>query len=176
MRDSFRTNVEFAAQIVVAIAVVVVAGLLIKRLVFTQPPRALNVPRISAGERLNLPDVDWKQNKKTLVFFLNKDCHYCTSSAPFYRELIDEASKQNVTLLAVLPNSAEESRAYVQSIKLPIDDIRTGPLAPYKIPGTPAVLFVNSNGTVERVWFGDASGREKQIREEFLTSVEKTVD
>jgi AhpC/TSA family len=176
MRDSIRNNIEFWAQIVVTIAVVVVAGLLIKRLIVPPQPSALNLPRITAGERLNLPDVDWRQNKKSLVFFLNKDCHYCTTSAPFYRQLTDEASKQNVRLLAVLPNSAEEARAYVQSIKLPIDDIHIGPLASYKIPGTPTVLFVNSSGTVAGVWFGDASGREKQIREEFLTLAEKPVD
>jgi len=176
MRDSVRRNVEFVAQIVVAIAVVVVAGLVIKRLIFVQKPTVSNVPRISAGERLNLPDVDWKQNRKTLVFFLNKDCHYCTTSAPFYRELTDEASKQNVRLLAILPNSAEDAKAYVESIKLPIDDIHTSPLSPHKIPGTPTVLFVNSSGTVEGVWFGDVSGREKQIREQFLMLAEKPLN
>ena len=176
MRGTIRTNIEFGAQIVVTVAVVIVAGLLIKRLIFTQQPSALNSPRISAGERLNLPGIDWKQNKKSLVFFLNKDCHYCTTSAPFYRQLTDEASKQNVRLLAFLPNSAEEARAYVQSIKLPIDEIQTSPLSPYKIPGTPTVLLVNSSGIVEGAWFGDASGREKQIREEFLTLAEKPVD
>ena len=176
MRNSFRTNVEFAAQIIVAIAVVTVAGVLIKRMVFPAQPRPSRVANISAGERLGLPDVDWKLNRKSLVFFLNKDCRYCTSSAPFYRQLTDEASKQNVRLLAVLPNSAEEAKAYVQSIKLPIDDIRTGPLASYKIAGTPTLLFVNSSGIVERVWFGDASGRENEIRESFLTFVTNPLD
>src|ERR1051326_6270835 len=176
MRHSIRTNVEFGAQIAIAIAVVMVAGVHIKRLIFPQHPNASNIPRISAGERLNLPDVDWKQNGKSLVFFLNKDCHYCTTSAPFYRQLSDEASKQNVRLLAVLPNSMEEARAYVESIKLPIHDIYTSPLSMHKIPGTPTVLFVNSGGSVERVWFGDVSGREKQIREEFLTLAEKHID
>src|SRR5689334_18742769 len=168
MSSNVRTNIEFAAQIVVAIAVVVVAGVLVKRLVFPPQPTPFYAAHISAGERFDLPDVDWKLNKKTLVFFLNKDCRYCTTSAPFYRQLIDEAFKQHVTLLAVLPNSPEEARAYVESIKLPITDIRTGPLAAYKIAGTPTLLFVNSSGTVERVWYGDAAGREKQIREEFL--------
>ena len=173
MRNTFRSNAEFAAQIVVAIAVVVVAGVLIKRMVFPPQPSPSRGAHINVGERLDLPDVDWKLNKKSLVFFLNKDCRYCTKSAPFYRQLTDEASKQNVRLLAVLPNSAEEAKAYIESIKLPIADIRTGALASYKIAGTPTLLFVNSSGTVERVWFGDASGREKQIRDEFLAVAEK---
>jgi thioredoxin-related protein len=174
--SSFRTNIEFGAQIVIAIAVLVVAGIIVKRHIFPEQRTPFNRHSISAGERLNLADVDWKQNKKTLVFFLNKDCRYCTSSAPVYRQLTEEAFKQNVKSLAVFPHSAEEAKAYLESIKLSIDEILISPLPPYKIAGTPTVLFVNNSGTVEGVWVGDASRREKQIREEFLTLAEKPVD
>lgn len=176
MRNSFRTNIEFGAQIVIAIAVLVVAGIIVKRHISPDQRTALKMPGISAGERLNLADVDWKQNKKSLVFFLNKDCRYCTSSAPVYRQLTEAAFKQNVKSLAVFPHSAEEAKAYLESIKLSIDEVLISPLAPDKIAGTPTVLFVNSSGTVEGVWVGDASGREKQIREEFLTLAEKPVN
>lgn len=175
MQSRFRTNIEFGAQILMAIAVLVVAGIIVKRQVVPER-RTVNIPAISAGERLNLANVDWNQNRKSLVFFLNKDCQYCTSSAPFYRQLKEEAIKQNVKSLAVFPHSIEEGKAYLASIQLSIDEIYTSPLAPYKIPGTPTVLFVNSSGTVEKGWFGDVSGREKQIREEFLTLAEKPVD
>ncbi len=173
MQNNVRANIELGAQIAIAIAVLVVSGVLVKRQFFPRQLSPANVPRISAGERLELSDVDWKQNKRSLVFFLNKDCHYCTSSAPFYRQLTEEAARRSVKSLAVLPNSIEDAKAYIHSIELPIDDVRTGPLSSYKIPGTPTVLFVNSRGTVERAWFGDASGKEKQIREEFLALVEK---
>lgn len=175
MRNGFRSNIEFGAQIVVAIAVLVVGGIIVKRHFFPEQRTPFNMPTISVGERLNLADVNWKENKKSLVFFLNKDCQYCTSSAPLYRKLKEEALKQNVKSLAVFPNSAEEAKAYLESIQVSIDEIHTGPLASYKIPVTPTVLFVNSSGTVERAWFGDASGRENQIREEFLTLAEKPV-
>lgn len=173
MQNSLRSNIELSAQIVIAIAVLVVAGIFVKRQFFQE---GRNTPAISAGERLNLADIDWKQNKKSLVFFLNKDCHYCTSSAPVYRQLKEEAQKQNVKSLAVFPHSIEEAKVYLESVQLSFDEIRSSPLAPYKIPGTPTVLFVNSSGTDQKVWFGDVSGREKQMREEFLTLAEKTVD
>jgi len=104
MQSRFRTNIEFGAQIVIAIAVLLVAGIIVKRHILPDQGTALKMPGISAGERLNLADVDWKQNKKSLVFFLNKDCRYCTSSAPVYRQLTEEAFKQNVN----------QSRAFVQ--------------------------------------------------------------
>lgn len=175
IRNNLRANIELCAQIVVAIAVIVVAGVIVKRHVFPQRPTPLNVQGIAAGEHLNLPDVDWKRTQKTLVFFLNKDCHFCTSSAPFYREWIEEASsKQNFSLVAVLPNSPEEAKTYIQSIGLPIADIHIGPLTPYKIVGTPTVLLVNESGIVEKVWFGGVSGKEKQMRDELLASIEKS--
>ncbi len=169
MRDSLRTNVEFAAQIAIAIAVLVVAGVIVKRHVFPERPIPQNIPGIRAGDQLHLQDVDWKLNQKTLVFFLNKDCHYCTTSAPFYRQLIEEASKQNVRSLAVFPNSPEEAQEYIRSIALPIVEIRTGPLSSYKIAGTPTVVLVDGGGSVEGVWVGDTSGREKRVKEEFLS-------
>ena len=173
MQNSLRSNIELGAQIVIAIAVLLVAGIIVKRNFF---PEGRTMPAIRAGERLNLAGIDWKQNKKSLVFFLNKDCHYCTSSAPVYRQLQEEARKQNVKSLAVFPHSIEEAKAYLESIQLSFDEIHSSPLAPVKIPGTPTVLFVNSSGTVEKVWFGDVSGREKQMLEEFLTLTEKAVD
>jgi hypothetical protein len=175
MQKSLRSNVELGAQIVIAIAVLVVAGIIVKRQ-FENGRTTVDMPAIRAGERLTLADIDWKLNKRSLVFFLNKNCHYCTSSAPVYRQLNEEAQKQNVKSLAVFPHSIEEAKVYLESIQLSFDEIHSSPLAPHKIPGTPTVLFVNSSGIVEKVWIGDVSGKEKQMLAEFLTLAQKTVD
>ncbi len=172
MRTNLRANVELGAQIIIAVAVVVVAGVFVKRQLF--PRYAENLPRINAGERLNIPEVNWRNSERTLVLFLNKTCHYCKSSAPFYRELVEAASRRNVKSVAVLPNSIEEAKAYLSSVELSVDDVRTGPFSSYKIPGTPTVLIVNSEGMVERVWFGATAGREKEMRDEFLALLERS--
>src|SRR6185369_17913151 len=113
MRASVRSNIELAAQVVIAIAVVIAAGVLVKRNVWPGSAGG-RIASISAGERLNVPNVDWAQNKKSLVFFLKKDCPYCTSSATLYRQLMDEAAKRNVKCIAVLPNSPDDARKYLQ--------------------------------------------------------------
>jgi hypothetical protein len=176
MQNSLRANLEFGAQIVIAVAVLAVAGVIVQRHVFPRQLPYPNMAGITAGERLNISDVDWKRSKRSLVFFLSKDCYYCTSSAPFYRQLTVEAAKRNVTLLAVLPDSPADAKAYLQSIKLPIEDLRTGPLSSYKIAGTPTVLLVNTSGAVEKVWFGATTGRENQILEEFLILTEEPLN
>ena len=177
MRNSVRANVELVAQIVIAVAVVVAAGVLVKRTVFPRQSNPSSFPRISAGERLNVPDIDWKQNKKSLVFFLKKDCPYCTTSAPFYRQLIEDASKRNVKSVAILPNSIDEAHKYLQYLELLIEDVQTGPLSSYKISGTPTVLFVDSQGIVRSAWFGAQPEREKEMRDKLVELFEsKTND
>ncbi|SRR6266498_4721320 len=130
MRNT-RANLELVAQIAIAIASIVVAGVLVKRHLFA-PQSHTNVPQISAGEKLNVPNVDWEKNKKSLVFFLRKGCVYCTASAPFYRELVTEASKKNVTSIAILPQSFDDAREYLKSINLPLRMCKLDPFRPIR--------------------------------------------
>jgi len=170
MSKNVRANIELGLNIVIAIAVVVVAGVVVKRYLFPQPSdRGNTLPHITAGERLNIPNVDWEQNKKSLVFFLKKDCVYCQVSAPFYRQLVEEATKRNVKSLAVLPNTIEEARDYVKSLELPIENVQVGLLSSYKVPATPTVLFVDHQGIVRSVWVGAAApAKEKEMRDELV--------
>jgi hypothetical protein len=168
---NIRANIEFGAQIVIAIAVVIVGGVVVKRYLF---PQAVNrgdlqeASRMLIGTRLSITNVDWQQNQKSLVFFLKKDCAYCTSSAPFYRQLIEDASKRQVKWLAILPDSVEEGRKYIQYLGLPIENVQTGSLSAYKIPATPTLLFVDNQGTIKNVWIGAVPSREKQMRDELI--------
>lgn len=164
MENKFRANLELGAHIAIAIAVLVVAGVLVKRQFFSTPVRT-NAPQINAGEKLSVPNVDWARNNKSLVFFLQKGCHFCSDSAPFYRQLIADANSKNVKSLAILPNSAEDARQYLKSLELPIENLQIGSLASYKVNGTPTVMFVDSQGIVRSVWFGAAREREQEMRD-----------
>ena len=167
MRANVRANIELVAQVVIAIAVVIAAGVLVKRTVWPGQVSG-RTPSINAGERLTIPNVDWAQNKKTLVFFLKKDCQYCTSSAGLYRQLVEDAAKRNVKCLAVFPNTPEDARKYLQYIELPIDNVYTGPLGDFKISGTPTVLFVDDSGIVKSVWIGAQTAREQEMRDKLV--------
>jgi len=178
MSNSFRANLELGVNIVIAIAIVVVAGIVVKRHFSPDQMNRGNLQlhsQVLKGTRMNIPDVDWEQNKKSLVLFLKKDCTYCTSSAPLYRQLIADASQRNVKSLAILPDSVEEGRNYINSLDLPIEDVRSGSLPSYKIAGTPTVLFVDHQGTVKSVWVGAVPGREKEMRDELVALFEMKV-
>jgi peroxiredoxin len=166
MRRSFRENFELGLNILIAIAVVTVAAVVVKRYVFPSPASAR--PTITQGTRLTVPNVSWEQNQKTLVFFLMKDCKFCTASAPFYRQLIDEGSKRNVKMLAILPDRLEAAKEYLRSTGLPIENVQSADLSSYNVSSTPTVLFVNSQGVVSRVWVGAPPAREKEMKDELL--------
>jgi len=165
MRASVRANIELVTQVIVAIAIVITTGVLVKRTVFTGQNSGGKLPGISAGDRLNVPTIDWTQNKKSLVFFLKKDCPFCTSSATLYRQLMDEAAKRDVKCIAVLPNSPEDARKYLQYLQLQFETIYTGPIEDSRISGTPTVVFVDQNGIAKSVWIGAQTDREKEMRD-----------
>jgi thioredoxin-related protein len=173
MPKNLRANIELGLNIVIAISVVVVAVVVVRRFVFQQPVNQVNQEidqqqQMLLGTRIDVPNVNWGQNKKSLVFFLAKDCIYCEKSAPFYRQLIGEASKRNVKWLAVLPQPVEEGRRYLQSLDLPIDNVQTGLLSSYKVRATPTVLFVDKEGIVKGVWVGASPAREKEMRDRLV--------
>jgi peroxiredoxin len=173
MQSKVRANIELTAQVIIALAVVIAAAALVKRTFYSGQVNHSNLPRINAGERLSLPNIDWEKNQKSLVFFLKKDCPYCTSSASFYRQLIDDAAKRDVKCLAILPNSTDEARKYIQYLELPIENIQTGSsLTAYKITGTPTVLFVDNHGIVRSAWFGAQPDREKEMRDKLVALFE----
>ena len=72
MQHNVRANIELGLNIVIAAAVLIVAGVVVKRNLFPQQldPRSLHQQaRIGKGDRLNVPNVDWAQNQKSLLFF-----------------------------------------------------------------------------------------------------------
>lgn len=176
MVKNLRANIETGASIVIAIAVVVIAVVVVKRYISPPPPPSTNAAN-EAEKLLNkpiqVPTVDWGKNKQTLVFFLRKDCVYCETSAPLYRQLIDDATQRNVKLLAILPNSAEESRQYVQTLGLPIQDLYSSPLSDYNIPGTPTLLFVDGQGITKGAWVGASTGHEKEMRGQVIALMDR---
>lgn len=68
MSKTLRANIELGINIVIAIAIVAVAAAVVKRYVFSANPES--PLRIAKGDRLEVPNVNWEQNEKTLVFFL----------------------------------------------------------------------------------------------------------
>jgi len=59
---------------------------------------------VTTGTNLSkrLSGVNWNRNGGTLILALSTHCHFCTESAPFFRQIRGSAGK-NVKLVGVLP-------------------------------------------------------------------------
>jgi len=111
------------------------------------------------GKKLNVPDVDWAKNGKTLIMAVQSGCHFCTDSGPFYRELAKrQSSTAKVKIVAILPQTVEDSRQYLGSLGVSINQIRQMSLGSIGVSGTPTLLLADSNGVVTDAWIGKLDG------------------
>jgi hypothetical protein len=118
------------------------------------------------GHKLPLPGVDWDRNQRTLVLALQTTCHFCSDSRSFYQTLVRERAKfGNTRFVAVLPQTVEESRSYLNELGVSVDDIRQGSLSGIGVRGTPTLLLVDRSGVVSQVWAGrlQKSGEEEVL-------------
>lgn len=97
-------------------------------------------------------DIDWKQNKQTLILAISSSCHFCTESAPFYKKLAQ--NKGDTRLVALLPQPVEEGREYLERLGVSVDEVRQSSLDQIGVHGTPSLLLVDASGVVKNFWVG----------------------
>jgi hypothetical protein len=148
-----KKKLETAANLATLLVALLLAYVLIDRFVVHKTPAA--PPSIRAGDKVPLTDVDWRGNGRTLIVVLQKGCHFCSESAPFYQKLTREAVQSGkVHVMAVLPQPTREAMDYLSELGIPITDVRQVKLGEVKVRGTPTLLLVGNTGVVEKVWIG----------------------
>jgi thiol-disulfide isomerase/thioredoxin len=148
---------ELLANIAIVIVAILLSVVLVKRFVLesSQPPSPAAANQIAPGQRISLEGIDWAKSGHTVLLVLQKGCHYCTESAPFYQRLIKETANRNdVKLIAIFPQSVTEGKEYLDKIKVDIADIRQVDLNQLRIGGTPTLILVNESGVAVDVWKG----------------------
>lgn len=148
---------EFITNVAIVVAAVLIGGVLVKRYFLTTSDlveNRNNKPPILAGTRISLAGVDWGTNGATLLLVVSSGCHFCSESAPFYRRLLQEVEGSTVRLVAVLPQQIGEGKAYLNSLSVPIDEVRQAPLSSLGVSGTPTLILVDSTGVVTESWLG----------------------
>ncbi len=159
MKANISRSVEVCANIAIIIVAIAVVAVLARSYIF--PPAALGPTQQKSaagpakGTKLEVSGVDWSQSGTTLVLALQKGCHFCTESAGFYQRIAQQASgQQGLRLVAVFPQSPEEGKNYLDSLKVPIGDIKQSNLAGLGVGGTPTLILVDSQGVVKESWVG----------------------
>lgn len=151
-------NTKRKAETLVNIAIVLVAvalcAVLAKQYLFAGSAAGdMHGPEV--GSKLEVAGQDLSGEDKTLLLVLQKGCHFCTESGPFYQRLAREATARGgrVKLLAVLPQDADEGRKYVDGLGVPIERVAQSSLRKLDVTGTPTLIMLD-RGKVSDVWVG----------------------
>lgn len=145
-------KIEFAANIAIIIVAIMIGGVLVNNYFFKRDPLA--PASIQIGTKAPIPDIDWAKNEKTLILVLQEGCRFCSESGPFYQRLITETASKNIQLVAIFPHSIEIGKRYLDTLKVPISDLKNIPFNIIGVTGTPTLLLVNNEGKVSAKWIG----------------------
>ena len=119
------------------------------------------VPAI--GTKIDIPEVPWRESRKTVVLVASTHCHFCTASADFYRRLRSLAETRGIPIVAVFPQTNVEATAYLAKLNIPITKVRQASLADLNVPGTPTLIIVDSEGKVTDTWAGQLPPQVEKV-------------
>src|ERR1039457_255795 len=163
MKDRSKTF-EWVLNIASLACIVMVLGVGAHRFFSTKPDSISETSELAKGAQVNLPNVNWAENRSTLIMALAVGCHYCKESAGFYRSLIESNTNNSFHPIAVLPQEVPESRKYLAAEGIKISDVHQDNLARLGINGTPTLILVNSSGRIDSAWIGKlSSDQEAQV-------------
>ena len=157
---SIHRKLEIVANAAIVVVALLIVWVAVTKYIFPKPI----VEALATGQQMPLSDVDWRTNQRTVVLVLKKGCHLCDDSAGFHQGVLSLAKERGISVVAALPDEPPEGQAYVTSLALEIPAIKAVSLAKLRILRVPAVILVDRNGMVERVWSGKLSAvQEKDV-------------
>ena len=155
-------KIELVANMAIIVVACLLGTVLVKNYLVTKrteqtsksDSQPVNSPNVSAL------DIDWRQSKQTLLLAVSSTCHFCTESAPFYKQVA--MGRGRTRLIAVLPQPVDEGRRYLEQLGVTVDEIRQAPLSSINVRGTPTLMLVNSDGVVIKTWIGMLAAEQQE--------------
>ena len=155
--SSLPKKVELLANIGIIIVAILLGVVLVNRYLLpaSPQPNAVQAVQIKPGMKLSFPDVNWEKSRKTLLLVLSTTCKYCTESAPFYQQLVkSKGGREDVRIVAVLPQTPDEARKYLGDHGITVDQIRQAAPGAAYAKGTPTLISVDNTGSIVESWIG----------------------
>jgi hypothetical protein len=166
-------KVEVLANVAVIVTSIVLCSALVKKYFFApkqtvvaaapSAPSAIGskTSALQPGTKISLPGIDWSKNSRTVVLALSTTCHFCSESGPFYQKL-EQQKPGTVGLVAVLPQSVEEDRNYLNKLGVKTAEPIQSSLSSIGVTGTPTLLLVDNGGSIIASWVGKLSDDEAE--------------
>jgi hypothetical protein len=166
-------KVELIANLAIIVVAILLCAVLINILRPSTPAKSVAAegPRITPGIKLSLPGLDWNKGDQTLLMVLSVNCHYCTESTPFYQRLVQQkAEREDIRLVAILPQSTGEAQKYLNDHGVSVDEVRQAVPGAAYANATPTLILVDRTGLVVESWVGKLSTqKEAEVLDRFLS-------
>jgi peroxiredoxin len=169
-----RLSLDKLANVCIIVAAVFVSVSYARAWFITPPPPVAGAsrPSYAVGESVPvLGGVSYEAAGRSLVFFVNSGCHFCTASMPFYQSLVQRRNelKAPVQFVGASIEKETELRKYLDSHGVTLDRLATlGSRTDYKLALTPTLLLLDKTGKVQRMWTGALDQKQEQ---ELLTAL-----
>lgn len=163
-KQTIAKRIGLIADLAIIVTAVLLCVVLIKNYIVTQPAPAINNSttdaQLQSDAKLSIPGIDWAKSEQTLLLALSSTCHFCSESAPFYRQLVKERGS-SVRIIAVLPQSVQAGRDYLNRLGVSVDDVMQVEFNSLGVKGTPTLILADSNGVVLDSWVGKLPSSEE---------------
>lgn len=154
--DNLNKKLEITKNFAILIVALILGLVLIQKSFFTNSSANNQSARIqpTIGSKVNLTDVNWSNQSKTLILALQTSCHFCNESASFYKRIIQTVKDKNIKLIAVFPTKIEVSSAHLNELGLSNMEVKQSPLGNLQTSGTPTLILTNERGEIINFWVG----------------------
>jgi hypothetical protein len=144
------------AFILAALAVAAAAGQNLLSSSSSAPPPGADPVRVSRGQSMVLPGVDFGKSDRTLVLVASSQCPYCTNSMQFYRRLgaLDARRGTGLRLVVVGQEDRNTLASYLEQHELEVDDVVRVTFDTTPSAVTATLILVGREGTVKDIWRG----------------------
>jgi thiol-disulfide isomerase/thioredoxin len=160
-------KLEVLTNVMIILATVAVLWVIGTRFLFPYENTGESKKAPKLGAIVKIEGFDSSLAKLNILLVLQKGCHYCEESMPFYRKLVSDNKKPNLRIIAIFPPAEQKAEQYLNESGLFGVEVLGKKLDELDISGTPTLIVTNSNGEIIATWVGILSV-EKQTEVENL--------
>ncbi len=158
--NNLSKKLEIITNVAIILAAVALIGTVTYKFLLTG--EEISAKMLKDGSEFSMLETNWAENKKSLVLVLQKDCHFCSESSPFYKTLSEKnKGDKKIKLIAAFPQSVDEGKKYLSEQGIAVDEVRKISFG-NGIDGTPTLVLVDEKGKVVDSWEGKLTAEEER--------------
>jgi thiol-disulfide isomerase/thioredoxin len=160
-------KLEVLTNVMIILATVAVLWVIGTRFLFPYENTGETKKAPKLGAIVKIEGFDSSLARLNVLLVLQKGCHYCEESMPFYRKLVSDNKRPNLRIIAIFPPAEQKPEQYLNESGLFGVEVLGKKLDELDISGTPTLIVTTSKGEIIATWVGVLSV-EKQTEVENL--------